>query len=119
MRVRRSLLKDRVTVSTYSGEGAYGAVVAEPVEVFCNIDETRRLVRDATGDETVSEATLTLHPRTRTVPTGGPAGQRTIDPAIVFTPESPVTIRGRDTKVITTKVHTMRGQTVMVEVTCA
>lgn len=119
MRVRRSLLKDKVTVSTYSGEGAYGAVTADPVEVFCNIDETRRLVRDANGDETVSEATLTLHPRTRTVPTDGPTGQRTIDPATVFTPESPVVIRGRTTRVIAAKVHTLRGQTAMVEVTCA
>lgn len=118
MRVRRSLLKDQVTVSTYTGEGAYGPVVGDPVEVFCNIDETRRLVRDANGDEAVSEATLILHPRTRTVPSVEHI-QTTIDPLVVFTPESPVTIRGRTTKVISCKPHTLRGTTAMVEVTCA
>lgn len=113
MRVRRALLKDQVTVSTYSGEGAYGPVVAAAVTVWCNVDETRRLVRDANGDETVSEAVLTLHPRTRTTT------QTIVDPATVFTPESPVTIRGRATRVISTKVHTIRGTTAAVEVTCA
>lgn len=115
MRVRQSLLKDQVTVSTYTGEGAYGPVVAAPVTVWCNIDETRRLVRDANGDEAVAEATLTLHPRARIVG----AGQSTVDPAAVFTPESPVTIRGRTTRVLAVKAHTIRGNTAMVEVTCA
>lgn len=113
MKVRRSLLKDQVTVSTYSGEGAYGPVTANPVTVWCNVDETRRLVRNSDGDEAVSEATLHLHPQTRTT-TGA-----TIDPLAVFTPESPVTIRGRATRVLACKPHTLRGTTAMVEVTCA
>lgn len=105
-------------MSTYTGEGAYGPIVADPISVFCNIDETRRMVRDATGDEVVSEATLHLHPRTRTVPAENTT-QITVDPAERFKPESPVTLRGRDTKVISTKAHTFRGHVVMVEVTCA
>ena len=118
MRIRRSLLKDKVTVSTYTGDGAHGPIFAPPVTVLCNIDETRRLVRDTNGDEVVSEATLILHPRTRTAPAPG-LTQRTVDPSTVFTAESPVTIRGRDTKVVATKTHTVRGTPAMVEVTCA
>lgn len=118
MKVRRSILKDQVAVSTYSGEGAYGPVVADPRTVWCNVDETRRLVRDANGDETVAEATLHLHPQTRTVPVED-AVQLTLDPLTVFTPESPVEIRGRLSRVLATKPHTVRGKVVMVEVTCA
>lgn len=119
MKVRRSLLKDQVTVSTYAGEGPYGAVLADPITVWCNVDDTRRLVRDANGDETVSESTLALHPATRTVPDGPAALAGVVDPLVVFTPESAVVIRGRESRVITCKAHTVRGRTVMVEVTCA
>lgn len=118
MKIRRSMLKDQVTVETYNGEGAYGPILAAARTVWCNVDETRRLVRDANGDETVSEATLHLHPRTRTVPAEGQV-QETVDPLEVFTPESAVVIRGRATRVITCKPHTLRGTTAMVEVTCA
>lgn len=118
MKIRRSLLKDEVTVATYTGEGAYGPVTADPITVWCNVDETRRLVRDANGDEAVSEATLHLHPQTRTVPAPDTV-QVTIDPLAVFTPESPVTIRGRVSRVLAAKPHTVRGRVVMVEVTCA
>jgi hypothetical protein len=118
VKVRRSVLKDQATVSTYAGEGAYGPIVADPRTVWCNVDETRRLVRDANGDEAVSEATLHLHPQTRTVPAEDTV-QVTLDPLAVFTPESPVTIRGRDSRVLAAKPHTIRGKVVMVEVTCA
>jgi len=118
VKVRRSHLKDQVTVRSYSGEGAYGAAYGDPLTVWCNVDAKRRLVRDAAGDETVAEATLLLHPRTRTVPAEGQV-QQTIDPAEVFVPESEVTIGGRTTRVLECKPHTLRGTTVMVEVTCA
>lgn len=113
MKIRRSLLKDQVEVATYAGEGAYGPVTADSVTVWCSVDESRRLVRDANGDETTSEATLTLHPRTRTT-----AGQ-IVDPLKVFIPESQVTINGRSSRVLAVKPLTVRSSTVAVEVTCA
>lgn len=117
MKVRRSLLKDQVTVTTRTGEGAYGPIHAAAQIVLCNIDETRRLVRDAAGDEQVSEATLILHPTTRVL-NGAGVVVGTVDPLAAFTPESPVTIRDRATRVLAAKPHTLRGRTVAVEVTC-
>ena len=120
MKIRRSLLKDQVQVASYSGEGAYGPVYVAAVRVWCNVDATRRLVRDANGDEAVSEATLQLHPQTRTVPDDPAAQAGVVDPLAVFTPESQVTLPdGRTTKVMTAKADTMRGRPGLVEVTCA
>lgn len=118
MKVRRSLLKDTVTVATRTGEGAYGPITAAAVEVVCQIDETRRLVRDSNGDEAVSEATLTLHPRTRVLDAEGQIVD-TVDPLEVFTPESPVTIGGRASRVLSVKVTKVRSSVLGVEVTCA
>lgn len=118
MKVRRSALKDRVIVETYDGEGGTGPVYAPARTVRCEVDETRRLVRDSNGDETVSEATLVLHPRTRiTVDDDGIVG--TVDPLDLFRPESTVTINGRASRVLAAKARTMRGYTVAIEVTCA
>lgn len=102
MKVRRSLLKDTVTVETYGGEGAYGPAYAAAVNVRCNIEATRRLVRNAAGDEVVSEATLQVH----------------LDNASSFTPESSVTIATRVSIVISASPQTFRGGTVYLKVTC-
>lgn len=118
MKIRRSMLKQTVVVRTRTGEGAYGPVDQEPRTVACMIDETRRLVRDASGDETVSEATLTLHPRTRVLDDDGHL-VATVDPLEVFTPESPVEINGRVSRVLSAKATTIRSSTMAVEVTCA
>lgn len=101
MKIRRSLLRDTVTVRSYSGEGAYGPGYAAAVDVRVNVDAKRRLVRSAAGDETVSEATLHAHP----------------DDAGPFTPESLVTIAGRESVVIDAKTHTLRGRPAYVEIT--
>ena len=53
-----SMFIHTVTVEAYLGTGAYGDRWADPVTVPCFVDETRRLVRDATGTEVVSEATV-------------------------------------------------------------
>lgn len=103
MKVRRSLLKDTVSVTTYAGDGAYGPVYAAAVNVRCNVDATRRLVRNANGDEAVSEATLAVHP----------------DDAAVFTPESAVTIDGRASRVLASSPQTFRGGTVYLKVVCS
>ena len=103
MKVRRSLLKDHVAVGTYSGDGAYGPAYAAAVTVCCNVQAKRRLVRNANGDEVVSEATLQVHP----------------DDAALFVPESNIVIAGRASRVLTASPQTFRGSTVFVEVTCS
>lgn len=117
MKVRRSALKDSVVVRTRTGEGSYGDSFAAAVTVPCLIDETRRLVRDPYGKETVSEATLVLHPRTKA--TAVDTSVTTVDPMDVFTAESEIVIEGRMSHVITAKRSKLRGYTVAVEVTCA
>ncbi len=116
MKVRRSQLKDTVTVDTRTGEGAYGPTYAAPRDVQCDVDETRRMVRDSNGDEAVSEATLICHPRTWVT-----VDDTTlmVDPLEVFTPESTVTIAGRTSRVLAAKERKIRGYAVLVEVTCA
>jgi hypothetical protein len=112
MKIRRSLLKDLVSVETYSGEGAYGPIFAASVTVKVNVDQTRRLVRNPAGDEVVSEATFAVHPQPRDEATG-----ELLDVATLFAPESAVTIAGRLAKVIGVKPNTMRGRIVYVSVT--
>lgn len=112
MKIRRSLLKDLVTVESYSGEGAYGPIFTPAVTVKVNVDQTRRLVRNPAGDEVVSEATLAVHPTPRDETTGA-----TLDAATLFAPESKVTLGGRAAKVIGIKANTVRGRTVYVSVT--
>lgn len=112
MKVRRSVLKDTVTVATRTGGGSYGDTLADPVDLLCLIDETRRMVRDGSGQQVVSEATLTLHPRSR-------VGTSTVDPMEVFTQGSEVKINGRESEVLAAKELKLRGQVYAVEVTCA
>ena len=112
MKVRRSLLKDLVTVETYSGEGAYGPNFDAPVTVKVNVDQTRRLVRNTAGDEVVSEATLAVHPQPRDETT-----RALLDATTLFTPETRVTISGRAAKVIGVKPNTVRGRIVFLKVT--
>jgi len=112
MKIRRSLLKDLVTVETYSGEGAYGPIFEASVTVKVNVDQTRRLVRNAAGDEVVSEATLAVPPQPRHETT-----RALLDAVALFTPETRVTISGRAAKVIGVKPNTMRGRIVYVSVT--
>jgi hypothetical protein len=97
VKIRRSLLKDTVSVQTLTGESSYdGPTYAAAVEVGCSVEYRRRLVRTATGDEVVSEAQLTVHP----------------DDEATFTPESLVTVDGRDSQVIGIARHTVpRGRT--------
>lgn len=111
MKVRRSVLKDAVQVRTRTSGGSYGDVLADAVAVPCLIDETRRMVRDAGGQQVVSEATLTLHPRSR-------VGATVVNPMDVFTQGSEVDVNGRESEVLAAKELKMRGQVFAVEVTC-
>lgn len=76
-------------VRTYEGSGPFGDTYADPTTVPCFIDNTRRLVRDQSGREVTSEATIT-----------GPIthGHR-------FTPESVTTIDGHERTVLTIANH--------------
>lgn len=105
MTIPQDYLDAEVTVQTYSGEGGYGPAYAVPVTTVCNLDATRRLVRNSAGDEVVSEATLRLDP------------SQGVDVEALFQPESVVTVRGRESRVITVRPHLDRGQLAYVEVT--
>ena len=96
MKIRRSLLKDTVTVESYLGEGAYGPSYGDPVTVQCDMDPTRRLVRGANGEEVVSSGTFTLHP----------------NDADLFVPQSRLTIGSRTTTLISLDEQMFRGRVV-------
>ncbi len=92
-----------IAVETYSGEGAYGPVYATSAAVTCNVDATRRLVRNANGDEVVSELTLQV---------------AAVD-EVKFTPQSRVTVGTRLSTVLAVSPKTFRAQVVYVEVACS
>ena len=48
----------KVTVKPFLGSGPYGDVYGDPVEVRCFRDERRQIVRNANGDEVVSEVSI-------------------------------------------------------------
>ena len=78
-----------VTVETRTGTGANGDTYDPPAtrEVF--LEDARRLVRDATGQQVVSESTLYAD----------------VADAALFAPDSKVTLPTREALVITTKAH--------------
>lgn len=93
-------LATEAQVTAYQGDGAYGPVYAASVDVNVAVSEGRRLVRNSQGDQVVSETTLYAHP----------------DDYPTLTPESQVTVKGRTSRLITSKLHTdLRGRDVMVE----
>ena len=96
MKVRRSLLKDSVTIESYLGEGAYGPSYGDPVTFHCDMDPTRRLVRNGNGEEVVSSGSFSLHP----------------DDADLFTPQSRLTIGGKTTALISLDEQMWRGRVV-------
>jgi hypothetical protein len=103
VKVRRSLLKDTVSVETFSGQGGVGSIYTPAVSVKVNVDATRRLVRNADGAEVVSEITLAVHP----------------DDETTFTLKSRLTFGGRKSTVLAVSPQTFRGKTVLVEVACS
>lgn len=102
-------LTEPVSVQTYLGETAYGPSYAVSATTFCQLDAGRRLVRNGAGDEVVSETTLRLSPD--------------LDPAIdleaMLLPESLVSVRGRNSRIVEAKPHIERGRLVYVEVALA
>jgi len=95
-----------VTVQPYDGDSGNGPDFLPPVSTFCFLDASRKLVTNASGDEVVSETTLLLDPET------DPA----LDLPALFVPESKVTIRGRDSRVITAHPVIDRGDLAYLDV---
>ena len=98
-----AMMGTTVAVETYSGESAYGPIYATSVNVTCNVDTTRRLVRNANGDEVLSE--FTIH-----VPAADEAK---------FTPESRVTIASKVSTVLAVSPKAYKGQVVYVKAACS
>jgi len=92
-----------VVVETYTGDSAYGPIYAAPVNVTCNVDTTRRLVRDVAGEEVVSE--FTLH-----APYSHEAD---------FTPQSRITVAGRISTVLAVSPKQFKARVVYVKVACS
>lgn len=92
-----------VAVETWTGEGAYGPLYAASVNKTCNVDSTRRLVRNSGGEEVVSELTLQV----------APADEAS------FVAESRVTIAGRVSTVLAASPKQFKGQVVYVKVACS
>lgn len=67
--IPRFMLRHVVTVEPYLGRGAHGPIYGPPVATPAFVDESRRLVRDATGEQAVSEARV-FAPRETVCPTG-------------------------------------------------
>lgn len=103
MKIRRSALRDTIALVSYLGESGLGPVYGAAASVQCNVDATRKLVRNEAGDEVVSEVSLYVHP----------------SDAAGFTPESRVTISGRVSTVLAVTPHTFRGQDVYTQVVCS
>lgn len=100
------LAGDEVSVTPYAGEGSSGPVYGTAVVVPCRAEFDRKLVRNSSGDEVVSEATLYVRPSI--------AG---VDATALFAPESRVTVNGqRDSQVISVAPHRGSGPAVYVEV---
>lgn len=47
-----------VTVEALTGSGGMGDTYAAPVPLLCFVDDKRRLVRSASGEEVISETTI-------------------------------------------------------------
>lgn len=75
-----------VSVETLSGSGPYGDVYLPATTIPCFVDDSARLVRNKSGDEVTSSTTIYADP----------------EYALVFAPDSRVTVNGRTAYIITT-----------------
>lgn len=97
------MMGSTVAVETYSGDSAYGPIYAASANVTCDVDATRRLVRNSNGDEVISELTLRVN---------------AADDA-KFTPESRVTVSSRVSTVLAVSPQDYKGTIAYVEVACS
>ncbi|MGH3863577.1 hypothetical protein [Actinokineospora sp.] len=70
MRLPAVLLPHTITVRRYLGTGPYGDQHADPVTIRRTfVEDRRRIVRSATGEEVISETTVRARPGER-IPVG-------------------------------------------------
>ena len=100
--ISRRLMRDSITFAPFLGEGAYGPVYDDPVILLGKVSMTRQLVRNANGEEVVSEMTVYLHPAD----------------AAAITPESRATFDGRAATVLGVSQQARPGETTQAKVTC-
>jgi hypothetical protein len=62
VRIPTALLPHTITVRAYQGTGPYGDVFGDPATYRAFVEDRRRLVIAATGDEVVSETTVFTGP---------------------------------------------------------
>lgn len=98
----KRLRRDSVSVATLTGTGARGPVYAAVRTVACRVQTTRELVRNADGEEVISDLTVYIHPDD---------GER-------FVPGTRVTFGGRTSTVLSVSPSGPPGQTFMVKVDC-
>lgn len=79
-----ALAGEDIEVEPYLGSGTYGDSYGPPVTVRAIVDDKRKLVRSASGEQVVAETTLVCPLSSPDIPT-----------------DSRVTLRGRTTTVIT------------------
>ena len=98
----RRLLRDSISVQTYTGQSAYGPVYSTAATKLVKVSMIRQLVRDSDGAEVVSEMTIEAHP----------------DDEAAFVPQSLVTYATRTATVLSAAPQARPGQTVLIRVTC-
>lgn len=62
------LLRDRITISNYSGSNAYGVNTGAPRTVKAKVEPTNRLIIDRAGNQARAEATAMIRPEDGPVP---------------------------------------------------
>ena len=67
-RIPGFLLKDRITVSRFTGSGAYGAVYGSDETLKASVQPTARLVVDANGRQQQADAVAFIRPEVAAVP---------------------------------------------------
>jgi hypothetical protein len=103
MKPSPALFRDSVTVEPYLGTGGLGDLYGPAQTVACRISATRQLVRNADGQEVVSEATIYVTPDLETT----------------FANGSRLTIAGRTSTVLGVSPQGRPGQTNLVKATCS
>lgn len=94
MSIPAHLLVHTVSVEPKTGSGAYGDVFGTPVALACYVERKRNLVRDANGDEVVSETMIYANLDCDAIPAG-----------------SRITVAGATSTVISSTILDDRGVT--------
>lgn len=100
--ISKRLLPQQVTYAPFLGEGPEGPVYADPMTVPARVQFRNKLIRDTTGIEVISAATIYMQPQAAppTVGTLVDLPDGTSRPVIAFAP----TVGARTTELLTVEV---------------